>query len=237
MLPEQAPWPETLPTTRRGVLDLAAGRFRGLEPGPFQFAWFKLRTDPMFERLVELLGSGRHLLDLGAGYGVPAVWLLAQQPELRVTAVESDPLRARVAEWALGPRGTVHQVALPDLPARAEPADRALIIDVLHYLSDGEVRALLGAVKPRLAPDGVLLVRDTVPSEKMLPWERWVEGWRLRRRGIPVRFRSQTELAASLEQAGFSVVTESTPGREETWFVARLRPKALGADGAGPSKP
>jgi hypothetical protein len=218
---EQAGWPAILPTTRRPALALVADRYRGLGPEPYLFAWFKLRTDPMFLRLVELIGESRHLLDLGAGYGVPAVWLLAHQAELTVTAVEPDPLRARVAEWAIGTRGSVHRSRLPELPPPAVPIDRVLLLDVLHYLGDEELGHVLAGVEARLEPGGMLLIRDTVPSPKSLPWERWIEGWRLGRRGLDVRFRSAAELGAALKRAGYRVTIETTPGREETWFIAR----------------
>jgi SAM-dependent methyltransferase len=217
---EQAAWPAILPAKRREVLALAAERYRGLGPEPFLFAWLKLRTDPMFGRLLELVGTSRRLLDLGAGYGVPAVWLLAHQAELTVTAVESDPLR----EWAIGERGSVHRSRLPELPPRAAPIDRALLLDVLHYLGDEELRQVLAGVRERLEPGGILLIRDTVPSGKSLPWERWIEGWRLAHRGVGARFRCVGELGAALGRAGYRVTIETTPGREETWFIARPGP-------------
>jgi hypothetical protein len=218
---EQAAWPAILPTTRRHALGLATSRYRGLGPEPYLFAWLKLRTDPMFQRLVDLVGESRHLLDLGAGHGVPAVWLLAHHAELTVTAVEADPTRVRVAEWAIGARGLVCSARLPELPPRAAPIDRVLAIDVLHYLGDGELNRLLAAVAGRLEPAGTLLVRDTVPSGKTLPWERWIEGWRLGCRGLELRFRSAADLGVALERAGYRVTIETTPGREETWFIAR----------------
>jgi uncharacterized protein len=219
-------WPAVAPTSHRELLDLAVDRYRGLGPEPFLFAWFKLRTDPMFRRLAELVGESRHLLDLGAGYGVPAVWLLAHHGELTVTAVESDPARARVAEWAIGARGSVHRSRLPELPPAAAPFDRVLLLDVLHYLGDDALRRLLVAVSERLEDGGMLLIRDTVPSHRRLPWERWIEGWRLGRQGLGVRFRSAAELAAALQEAGYRVTIETTPGREETWFIAHPGPRA-----------
>jgi hypothetical protein len=214
-------WPAIAPTTRREVLALAADRYRRLGPQPYLFAWLKLRTDPMFRRLVELVGASRHVLDLGAGYGLPAVWLLAHHGELTVTAVESDPVRARVAERAIGARGSVHRARLPDLPPTAAPIDRVLLLDVLHYLGDGELRQVLAGVRARLEADGQLIIRETVPSAKTLPWLRWVERWRLGRRGLGVRFRSADELRLALKKAGYRVTIETTPGREEIWFIAR----------------
>jgi uncharacterized protein len=221
---EPVAWPATLPANRREALALVADRYRGLGSEPYLFAWSKLRLDPMFRRLVDLVGDCRQLLDLGAGYGLPAVWLLAHHAELRVTAVESDPARARVAASAIGARGTVHRAALPDLPRLSEKVDRALLIDVVHYLDDDALATLLAAVRARLSAGAMLLVRDTVPSGKSLPWERWLEGFRLGRRGVSARFRSEDDLCRALERAGFAVTTEATPGREETWFVAQPEP-------------
>ncbi len=46
-------WPAIAATTRRHALELTTNRYRRLGPEPYLFAWFKLRTDLMFWRLVE----------------------------------------------------------------------------------------------------------------------------------------------------------------------------------------
>jgi predicted O-methyltransferase YrrM len=219
---EREPWPETVPPNTAAALRLAIGRYRGLGPEPYWFAWGKLRFDPMFRRLVALVGPVCRLLDLGAGYGVPTVWLLAHHPCLQVTAIESDPHRAQVAAWAIGQRGVVLNTTLPDLSGCVRSYDRALLIDVLHYLEDPVLDELLLRVRARLDPGGVLVLRDTVPSPKRVAWERRLEGWRLRRRGLVARFRSTDELLSALSRARFDATVEPISGREETWFLARL---------------
>lgn len=218
---EPAPWPDHLAVNRAQALELAARRYHGAGPEPFYFAWFKLRLDPMFRRLTTLVGCACHVLDLGAGYGVPAVWLLAQQPGLYITAIESDFARARVARWAIGERGAVFHSPLPELPDSARGAERALLIDVAHYLNDVTLAETLHAAKGCLPPGGTLILRDTVPSASSFAWERELEQWRLRRRGISARFRSSQQLKEVLTAAGYEVRKEHTAGREETWFIAQ----------------
>jgi uncharacterized protein len=204
-------------------LKIVSDRYRGLGSEPYWFAWFKLRLDPMFLSLADLVGSAEHVLDLGAGYGVPAVWLLAQNPGLRVTAVESDPVRAHVAAWAIGDRGSVLDCDLLALPESIPQADAVLLIDVAHYLSDSALGELCRLVTRRLVPGGLFLLRDTVPSTRLLPWERRLEGWRLTRRGVLPRFRSAEALVSELRNSGYDVELEPIRRREETWLAARLR--------------
>jgi SAM-dependent methyltransferase len=194
------------------------GRYQGLGPEPYWFAWGKLRFDPMFPRLRELVGGARRLLDLGCGYGVPAVWLLAQQASLQVTAIESDPDRARVAEWAMGERGSVIPMSLWELPRSLGGYDRVLLIDVLHYLPDATVGELLTRVRAKLEPGGLLLVRDTVPSPKAFAWGRRLEGWRLGRRGLLARFRSTSSFCPRSVRLDSKLVSSSYPGGKRPGF-------------------
>lgn len=216
------PWPATLPQHEVETRALVALRYHGLGLEARLFAGLKMRLDPMFPHLADLVGPARYLLDVGTGYGVPAVWLLARLPELCVVAVEGDLRRARIAAYAIGNRGQVHCLRLPRLPELAHPVDRALLIDVAHYLSDEDLGTTLEAIAQRLCPGGLLVMRDTVPGAGGRSWGRWLEGSRLRWAGTRPRFRSAETIVGVLEAAGFSVSQQGIRGREETWFVARL---------------
>ena len=194
-------------------------RYRNLEPRVQIYVWLKLRLDPMFPRLRALVGEPRRVLDVGCGVGVPATWLLTQLPQLQVVGVEPDAERARLAEWVLRGRGTVAQLSAPDLPAADDHFDVALLLDVAHYLSDAKLQATLCATFDQLESGGRLVMRDTVPGAGRVSRERRIEGWLLQRRGIEPQFRSEATLRTLLEAAGFSVTTEPTAGREETWLL------------------
>jgi predicted exporter/SAM-dependent methyltransferase len=204
-------------------------RYRLLAPHARLFTWFKLRLDRMFPRLAELVGTPRMILDVGCGQGVPGAWLLARFPDARVCGVEPDPQRARIAGRVFGPRGSVVCAGAPDLPPEPEHCDTALLLDVVHQLSDDDLRATLRDLHGRLDPAGWLVLRTTVPGKDPAPWARRFESFRLRRAGRPCRFRSRDELTAALEATGFAVgrVEPVAPGHEVTWFVALAgRPEA-----------
>jgi len=164
------------------------------------------------------------VLDVGCGFGVPATYLLAAADGAHVVAAEPDPERARIARLVLGARGEVHELAAPALPAGTPPFDLALLLDVAHYLDDDDLVATLAGIRRRLAPDGVLLMRATVPLAPRPTWLRRVEAWRLRRRGLTPRFRGVEALAAALEGAGFKAEIEPIAPREEALIVARPWP-------------
>jgi hypothetical protein len=75
-----------------------------------------------------------------------------------------------------------------------------------------------------MRPDGSLIIRATVPSEKRFPWTRWIEMTRIRLQKGKPHFRSKEDISTIMAEAGFEVTrTEiSAPGDEELWFVARV---------------
>jgi len=68
-----------------------------------------------------------------------------------------------------------------------------------------------------------LLIRATVPSERKIPWKRWVEALRLKFARMPERFRAREEIKALITGAGFKadVFDAAVAQVEEKWFVGR----------------
>jgi uncharacterized protein len=221
-----------LPGSKRH-LERAVGRYRHLESYPRLFARFKILLDPMFPRLAGFLKDPEVIIDIGTGYGVPAVWLLELYPRARIYGLEPDPKRVRFAARAIGKRGVVTVGKAPELPELPVKADTALMLDMIHFLTDEELRLTLRRLHARLLPDGVLIIRATAPSTLPFPWKRWLETQRLRRRKRRFHFRTEEELLSILGESGFLVLPPeaATPGQEEVWFIARLR-----APGGGGSK-
>jgi len=108
------------------------------------FARFKILCDPMFPRLADLVFSPKRIVDIGTGYGVPAVWLLELYPEARVYGLDPDEERVRVASWAIGDRGIVQTGRAPDLPDLPEQPDTALMLDMIHLISDEDLVGRIG---------------------------------------------------------------------------------------------
>jgi predicted exporter/SAM-dependent methyltransferase len=218
-------WPsdEIVPGSRQHRLR-AMRRYRHLEPYPRLFARFKILLDPMFPRLASFLKSPRNIIDIGCGYGVPAVWLLSLFPQARVYGLDPDRRCVTIADRAFGDRGSATVGKAPDLPADFPgQVDTALMLDMIHLISDDELRLTLQRLYDKIVPEGRVILRTTIPSRKPVPWLRRIEEWRLKALHLTPRFRSIEEVTALLSDAGFVVELKEPTAmdREETWFICR----------------
>jgi SAM-dependent methyltransferase len=199
-------------------------RYRHMEPYPRLFARFKILLDPMFPRLGSFVHSPSHIIDIGCGYGIPAVWLLSLFPQAKVYGLDPDPKRVRIANRAFGDRGSATVGKAPDLPgAFPDQVDTALMLDMIHLISDDELRLTLQRLYHKILPEGKLILRTTVPSRKRVPWLRWIEELRLKMLNLKPHFRSSEEVMALISEAGFMVELKEPTAvdREETWFICR----------------
>ncbi|MBA2882610.1 putative exporter/precorrin-6B methylase 2 [Desulfosalsimonas propionicica] len=203
--------------------------YRHTEVFPRIFAAIKRRVDPMFTELPGFLDKPGTVLDIGCGYGITAGWLLAMDPKIRITGMDPDAERVRFARRITADQGTIWQAAAPDLPAPDHPADTALMIDMLHYLSDHAAAQTLAAAKDRLEPGGRLIMRAAVLREAKDSFLRRVEILRLKIRGIARHDRTEAQIRDLLTSTGFEIrhVQDSGQGREEKWFAAR-KPQSYG---------
>jgi cyclopropane fatty-acyl-phospholipid synthase-like methyltransferase len=135
--------------------------------------------------------------------------------------LEPDEIRVLIASHAIGTRGSVEIGRAPALPAVEGFVDHVMMLDMLHLISDEELQLVLRRIYGKLEAGGTLLIRATVPSNKKVPWKRWMEIVRLKLTHTPERFRSEKELIAFMEKTGFvvSVHASDTSGIEEKWFV------------------
>jgi ubiquinone/menaquinone biosynthesis C-methylase UbiE len=159
---------------------------------------------------------------VGCGYAAPAAWLLAIYPTLQFLACDPDEERFRIAVRILGKRGRVLRCGAMDLPLANERADAVLLLDVLHYLSDSELAIFLTRLQPILLPEGRLIIRVTISAGKC-SFFRVVESFKLKWKGTTAHLRNAEDTVRQLETAGFKIelIEATSPGREETWFIAR----------------
>jgi precorrin-6B methylase 2 len=198
-------------------------RYRHMEAYPRLFARFKILIDPMFPRLADYLKSPRHMIDIGCGYAIPAVWLLSLYPWAKVFGIDPDRKRVAIAIRALGDRGTAEVGGAPDLPAKApEKVDTVLMLDMMHLLDNEALRLTLQRIEERLEPGGRLILRATIPSRKRLSWLRRLEEWRLQMVRATPHYRTVEAISTPLTGAGLTVtcVEAAAADREEMWFVA-----------------
>jgi predicted exporter/SAM-dependent methyltransferase len=203
---------------RRTVL-----RYRHLPGYPRVFARFKMMIDPMFAELQKYVHNPRQIIDIGCGYGIPSTWLLEIYPQAQLFGLEPDEERVLIANRAIGARGNVQVGRAPDLPEVDSSVDYLLMLDMLHLINDEELQLVLKRIYEKLETGGTLLIRATIPSDKKIPWKRWMEKARLKLTGMQERFRQENEIAGFMAASGLSVevFTSPTEGVEEKWFVGK----------------
>ena len=204
-------------------------RYRLLEAYPRMFARFKLKTDPMFVDLPGVIGDHAQrvqmILDIGCGYGVPGCWCLELCEKARLVGLDPDVERIRVANLAMGSRGTLLPNPASDLPELEQAADLVLLLDMLHYLDDTSLQKLFYDCYKRMAAGGVIVIRYVIyPEKQRVSWFWKVEDRRTRAGGGAAHYRSRQEMAAFLTAAGFCVETDmiTATNQELVWLTGRV---------------
>jgi len=205
---------------RRSVL-----RFRHLEAYPRLFARFKIMIDPMFKELHQYVQNPRSIIDIGCGYGIPATWLLEIYPQAKIYGLEPNADKVRIASQVIGNRGRVELGRVPDLPVVEGLVDTVIMLDMMPLISNEELKLVLERIYQKLAADGSLLIRATVPLDRNAPWRRWIESIHLKLSKTPKCFRKETEIVNYLTDAGFAVNVHASvrASTKEKWFVGKKK--------------
>lgn len=133
-------------------------RYRSESPSLYYYAIGKIRLDPAYPAVAEMLkNSPRPLLDVGCGVGLLAAYLRTCGHKAPITGLDIDTNKIAIANKVLG--GENATFASGD--ARRLPNHRGdiILLDVLHYFTDAEQEALLSEIAARIAPGGVALIR------------------------------------------------------------------------------
>lgn len=163
----------------------------------------KLSFDPVFRLVASLPGDFGKVLDLGCGRGQLGLLLLELGRAASLSGVDSDARKIDVARRA-GPEA---EFRVGDV-ARAEfgSVDTVLLVDVLHYLPQGEQDELLRTAARAVGEHGRLLVRelDADPSARssVTRFFEWCARKTGLNRGRATHYRSALELTRVLEAAG-----------------------------------
>lgn len=208
-------------TLRQAVLN----RYSNMEAYPRCFARFKMMVDPMFKELPRFFSDNLNLktiMDIGTGYGVPACWLLERFPEAKVFGIDPDGERVRVASGVVGERGHVKQDAAPNVPLVPGPADAAVMLDMIHYLSDDALALTLERLHMNLSHGGQLLIRVAAPNGNPHSWMWKLEAVKSRLSHRTLYNRPIDHIVEMLTRAGFQVKEKMPSGSrgESVWLMA-----------------
>jgi uncharacterized protein len=207
------------------IQDRILWRYKNLEAYPRLFARFKMQFDSMFAELPRLLascGGIRHMMDIGCGYGVPAAWLLERFPGARITGFDPDAGRVRVAARVVGESGAVTTGRAPNIPDVSQPVNLAMMLDMVHFLSDDDLKLTFKQLYDRINPGGRLILRAAVPPTGHGSWAWRLENLRLKFNQIHPCHRSAENIKALLIQAGFEIEQIEASGTkgELVWLFA-----------------
>lgn len=182
-----------------------------------------MMADPIFKELPRFLNPEmqvRTILDIGSGYGIPATWCVERFKQATVYGIEPDKEKARVASMAAGERGHIIQDRAPNIPVSSVPADLALMLDMMHYLNDQDLKMTMERLYHNLRTGGLLILRTVIPSKEHFSWLIWIQNLRLKLFKIPSYYRSDEEIQQSLTDAGFKEVSTipSGTGKQLVWY-------------------
>lgn len=169
---------------------------------------FKIIPPELLRLIAEFLPRQGACLDVGCGFGLFSAWMSKEQPDAQWLGVDLDEQRIATAKGlAARLQLTRCDFEVADLrvwrPMR--PFDSALCLDCLHHLPEPAADELLAAVHARLAPGGVLVLKEIAAS----PW--WRATWtflldQVTAFGQAVVYRDGAIWKEKLEAAGFTDV-------------------------------
>jgi len=180
-----------------------------------QFVYWKMRTDPLFGTLDEVVPRQGFVLDLGCGYGMVTHWLAYSGPDRRLHGVDYDADKIRVAQRT-APQHERIRFELADLLTWEYPnCDAVLLLDVLHYWTSDKQDCILAKVRKALRPGGRLILREaaraaTKTHERVEFWEKVATSIGHNKTVEGLHFLSEAELRARLMRAGFEDI-QTTP--------------------------
>jgi trans-aconitate methyltransferase len=122
----------------------------------------KLATDPVYDAVAGLLSDhDLPLTDLGCGVGLMAFYLREHGVRAPIAGIDHDGAKIAAAREI----GAAYQgltFAAGDTRSWAGPTGSVLLLDVLHYFSDGDQAALLERIAGGIAAGGMVIIRDAV---------------------------------------------------------------------------
>lgn len=186
----------------------------------------KLRSDPVFPAVFELLKDSRErILDVGCGVGLLAFYLRERGWDAQVVGIDTD--RRKIRQGVAAAKGRYSGIDFVEQDARKElpPFHGSVaLLDVLHYLAPADQATLLSELAARVAPGGLLLLRDAPREQTARFWATYVGevfaqtiSWNI---GAPLHFPTRESIAVAFREQEFT--REERPAWGGTPFNNRL---------------
>lgn len=137
-------------------------KYNYIYKGPVLEWYMRIKTkmENNYQLFHELLPKEGRILDIGCGYGFMDYMLTWTSPGRMITGIDYDEDKIATAAWCYNKPAQLQFIHGDISTATLEPYDAFILSDVLHYLPAEEQELLLQQCIERLAPDGVIVIRD-----------------------------------------------------------------------------
>jgi 1-acyl-sn-glycerol-3-phosphate acyltransferase len=174
-----------------------------------QFVHWKMKMDPMFGSLDNVVPRNGFVLDLGCGYGVATHWLASFTDGRTFLGVDYDENKIRVAQRTAPQHPRIQFETGDILNCEYPSCDTILLLDVLHYWTPEKQQLILNKARQALRPGGCLILRDAARAENEAHqrvdfWEKIATRIGHNKTVEGLHFQTRAELETALQQAGFA---------------------------------
>ena len=128
----------------------------------------KLRLENNYQLLNEYVPRSGDILDLGCGYGFVSYMLALTSHGRRITGVDYDEEKIRVAEGGFLKSDRIAFIVSDIRSYEYGLKDCIILSDVLHYIKPGEQEQLLLKCIAGLKPGGMVIIRDADENREKL---------------------------------------------------------------------
>ncbi len=178
------------------------------------YAGRKLRSDPVFPAAYELLSqTNQPVVDAGCGVGLLGFYLRERNFHHRISGLDSDGRKIERAKAVAAQAGYRDLNFIEqDVCQSIAPQGNIVLFDLLHYLSPNDQTQLLERLAPRVAPGGMLIIRDCPRDGNARFWlthlaERFAQltTWNMK---APLHFPTRAQICAAFDEGEFSRTIE-----------------------------
>jgi 2-polyprenyl-3-methyl-5-hydroxy-6-metoxy-1,4-benzoquinol methylase len=173
------------------------------------YARRKLRSDPIFPTAFELLRESRQpLVDVGCGVGLLAFYLRERNFLPPISGLDRDGRKIERANAVAA--GIYHDLDFieQDVCESIPQTGNVVLFDLLHYLRPNDQARLLDRLAPRVAPGGMLVIRECPRDGNARFWlthlaERFAQTttWNMK---TPLHFPAREQIFAAFAEDEFS---------------------------------
>ncbi len=176
-------------------------------------AYTRIRLAILNVNLLNILRLGlsghRRILDVGCGYGALGCYLGLHDDEIRYTGCDFDASRIATAKQV------ARKLGLPNVNFYEGDAtslsvdgqfDAIVLVDCLHHLPDDNKCELLRRCLRKLAPGGILVIKDVTTG----PWPKYVYNWLtdvFMTHTTDMWYWDEARFLSELDSAGYSATT------------------------------